>query len=178
MTMQQTGSATAVAEPRKPFEITGKHVLFAMIGFFGAIIAVNIVFVKLAVGSFPGEEVEKSYYQGLNYNDTLAEKERQAETGWRMQLVEMPRAGERAFVEVKLLKRDGTPVYHATLRGVLSRPTTDIGRQALEFYPMRDGVYRSDLANIAAGAWDLSLEAMGSEDETVELAATTRITVE
>lgn len=178
MTTQHTGSATSVTQPRKPFEITGKHVLFAMIGFFGAIIAVNIVFVKLAVQSFPGEEVEKSYYQGLNYNDALAEKERQAETGWRMQLVEMPRAGEHTVLDVKLIKRDGTPVYNAALHGVLTRPTTEIGRQELEFYPMRDGVYRSDLAEIGAGAWDLSLEAMGAGEETIELAATTRITVE
>ena len=161
----------------KSFEITGKHVLFAMILFFGVIIATNMVFVKLALGSFPGEQVEKSYYQGLYYNDVLAEKARQADAGWRMQLKEVPLIGTAPVFEVKVVNRDGKPVYDAVLQGEIVRPMTDRGRQALTFYGIGDGVYRAQLSAIEPGAWNLSLTAAERGEGSPLLAARTRILV-
>ena len=54
------------------FELKGWHVLLILMAFFGVMFSVNGVFLYHAITSFPGEDVKKSYVQGLNYNDTLA----------------------------------------------------------------------------------------------------------
>ncbi len=64
------------------FRITGWHVLAGMILFFSTIIAVNAVFISLAVQSFPGEDQRRSYVQGLEYNDVIAQRRAQAALGW------------------------------------------------------------------------------------------------
>ena len=45
--------------------IKGHHVLFALIGFFGVTIAVNVLFITLALRTFSGEGTPRSYVQGL-----------------------------------------------------------------------------------------------------------------
>lgn len=167
-----------VVKEKRSGEITGKHVLIAMICFFGLIIAVNVVFVHLAVKSFPGEEVEKSYYQGLNYNNALAEKARQAEKGWHLLLLEAPSVGGDPFIDVKLVTKDGKAVYGAFLEGELSRPTTDSGRQEVTFFPLKDGVYRAKLMPPNTGYWDLALIVRESTDGPIELSAETRINIQ
>lgn len=162
----------------KPFEITGKQVLFAIIAFFGVIIATNMVFVGMAVKSFPGEQVEKSYYQGLNYNDSLAEKARQEAKGWHLLLLETPTVEGQAFIDVKLVDRSGAPIYNALVEGALSRPTTELGRQEVSFYSLRDGVYRTEPDALGAGAWDLELRVQEKTDGPVELSANARIFVQ
>lgn len=166
-------------EEELPTRITGRHVLLAMIGFFGLIIAVNVAFVFLAVGSFPGEKVEKSYYQGLNYNDTLAERARQADIGWRLLLVSTPTAEAPPLIEVKLLSREGGPVFGANLTGKIVRPANDIGLQSLEFTALPGGLYRSTPpVPLGGGAWDLEVVARERDGEQPALTATARIVIQ
>ena len=42
-------------------ELTGKHVLFMVLAFFGVIIAVNFTMAYQAVSTFPGLEVRNGY---------------------------------------------------------------------------------------------------------------------
>ncbi len=59
------------------------HVLAAMLAFFGASSPSMSAFAAIAVRSFPGEDVRRSYLQGLHTTDTLAERRTQAALGWR-----------------------------------------------------------------------------------------------
>ena len=63
-------------------ELKGWHVLLIMLAFFGVMFSGNGVFLFHAITSFPGEDVKKSYVQGLSFNDTLADRAAQAELGW------------------------------------------------------------------------------------------------
>lgn len=86
--------------------ITGKHVLFGIIGFFAVVIAVDATFITLAVRSHPGEQVKNSYVLGLDYNREVKRREDQAALGWTAQ------AGVtegRVFV-VRLNEATGEPV--------------------------------------------------------------------
>lgn len=65
--------------------LRGIHVLWGILAFFGVMIAVQTVFVVQAVRTFPGEEVEKSYVQGLDYNQTLERRAIQRRLGWTAQ---------------------------------------------------------------------------------------------
>ncbi|MEE4210321.1 MAG: FixH family protein [Parvularcula sp.] len=158
--------------------LTGKQVLFAFVAFFTVVIVTDVVFVRLAVTSFPGEQEKKSYYQGLNYNETLAEKARQEDQGWRMQLVDVPEAEGDASVELRLIDRSGLPISAATVTGEIVRPTTERGRREIVFTASPNGVYRSDIGAIERGVWDLRLSASRFGEDEIMMSAETRIMIE
>jgi nitrogen fixation protein FixH len=63
---------------------TGYHMAAILIGFFGIVIAVNIYMAKLAIGTFGGTVVDNSYVASQNYNQWLAEAEKQEKLGWKV----------------------------------------------------------------------------------------------
>jgi nitrogen fixation protein FixH len=65
--------------------LRGIHVFWGVAVFFGLMIAVQTFFVVQAVTTFPGEEVEKSYMQGVDYNRTLERRAMQRSLGWTAQ---------------------------------------------------------------------------------------------
>ena len=60
----------------------GIHVFWCVAAFFGLMIAVQAIFVVQAVRTFPGEEAQNSYIQGLDYNRTLERRDMQRRLGW------------------------------------------------------------------------------------------------
>lgn len=144
------------------FQLRGWHVLAAVLAFFGLVTAVNVTFAVYAISSFPGEDVRRSYLQGLRYNETLAERRAQAALGWRATTMLRSDAGEAAL-EVRLTTREGAPVNGATLVGELQRPISAQFDQQLTFAPAGDGRYLARLSALKAGRWRLRAKA---ESET------------
>lgn len=139
------------------FEIRGWHVLAVILAFFAAIIAVNVTFAVYAVRSFPGEDVRRSYLQGLRYNDTLAERRAQAALGWRaVALLREEPAG--ALLEVRLTARDAA-IDGATLSGALEWPTSSQFDRSLNFEPLGGGRYVARLGDLTPGRWRLRARA-------------------
>ena len=99
---------------RQPF--TGRHLLVCLIGFFGIVIAVNIVMAVLAVRSFSGVVVENSYVASQNFNRWIAEGRREAALGWKLNV--MPVAGG---VEVQA-DRAGQPLDSGTGHVLFQHP--------------------------------------------------------
>ena len=129
--------------------ITGRHVLVAMVVFFGLIIAVDTFFIVTAYRTFSGQVASNPYEAGLAFNRTLEQRRREAALGWTAQ-VDTPEPG---VVAVRLLDKAGAPLSTLSLTGVLERPATEVGRQILDFKPAGDGWYRA--AARLDGAWDL-----------------------
>lgn len=140
------------------YQVRGWHVLAAMLAFFGAVIAVNTAFIVYAVRTFPGEDVRRSYLQGLNYNETLADRGAQAALGWRASAALVP-LDHGVEIEVILRARDGAPVTGANIVGELQWPTTDVFDRALAFEPVGDGRYRARVGELDAGRWRLRAQA-------------------
>ena len=140
------------------FEIRGWHVLTAILLFFGAIIAVNVTFAVYAVRSFPGEDVQRSYLQGLRYNDTLAERQAQAVLGWQA-AVDLRRDTDGAVLEVVLDAGSASPIDGATLIGALEWPTSAQFDRALTFEPQGNGRYVARLGALTPGRWRLRARA-------------------
>jgi nitrogen fixation protein FixH len=157
------------------FRITGRFVLLAFIAFFGVVIVTDMVFVRLAVSSFPGEEVKKSYYQGLQFNDQLAEKAEQSARGWKLTLVDLPEAGGERSIAVRLANADDKPLSGIALEGTLIRPVTDTGARELAFRGEGAGIYRAGLAGVEPGAWKLRIVADDAAEDTPALDAETRL---
>jgi len=140
------------------YVVRGWHVLAAMLAFFGAVIAVNVAFAVIAVRSFPGEDVRRSYLQGLNYNATLAERRAQAALGWQA-AAELRAEGNAASVVVELRNRDGAPIEGATVEGELTWRTATRFDRALTFAPLGEGRYAARAEGLRPGQWRLRARA-------------------
>lgn len=142
----------------KPFELRGVHVLFALLAFFGAIVAVNVVFAVAAVQTFPGEDVPRSYLQGLRYNETLAERHAQSAQGWRA-AAGIERVREGAALSVTLRTSDGAPIDGAALTGALMWPADSRRDRFLSFVQSGAGRYVANVGDLPVGRWRLRARA-------------------
>ncbi|MEM5517587.1 FixH family protein [Henriciella sp. AS95] len=146
-------------------KLKGWHVLLIMMAFFGLMFAVNGVFLYSAITSFPGEDVEKSYLQGLNYNDTLEAKREQAELGWTMRAGLADRSNETLRVEVN--NKDGLPVSRLSVLAQFRRNATTSGDTTLPMEAVADepGVYEVALPSLERGDWSIIVTAMSDVND-------------
>ena len=135
------------------FRITGWHVLFAVVAFFGVVIAVDATFLVAAYRSFPGQVSVTPYEDGLAFNRDVARRQAQAALGWSATAA--PVAGG---VQVEIADRQGAPVQGLALTGLLRRPATEAGEIALKFSEASPGRYFAT-ARPGGGAWDLEASA-------------------
>lgn len=149
------------AATRKSFELKGAHVLAALLAFFGVTIGVNIAFATFAIRSYPGEDRQSPYQQGLHYNDTLKAREAQARLGWTIKPTLIP-AKDGAMLLVKTAGANGIALPELTLDGTLRRPMADKFDTPLHFTAIGDGVFQASLPKLAPGLWELRGEARSS----------------
>lgn len=152
----------------RSFTLTGRHVLAILLGFFLMIVVANSIFITLAVKSFPGEQEKKSYLQGLNFNDRLAERDAQAALGWAVELTD-GFEGDRAVLDLQFLSDKARPVTGLAITGALARPATQTGEREFEFFETAPGVYRAEIEDIDAGAWLFEASAAGRDGEVFRL---------
>ena len=154
-------------------QLKGWHVLLIMLAFFGVMFTVNGFFLYSAITSFPGEDVEKSYLQGVHYNDTLEARRAQAELGWTV------RAGLSGAdrVAVQVTDADETPVTGLAVSAKLRRLATGAEDVTVELTAAgQPGYYAADLPEITSGQWELIVTATGgSSDVSLEARKDVRV---
>jgi len=128
--------------------LTGWHVLAIIVAFFGVTIAVNATFITLAVRTHPGEDVPRSYVQGINYNETLERRRQQAELGWRAR---MNAVDGELLIEVRDAA-DAT-VTGLLLEGQLIHQADTSQDVVLAFEERRSGLYVAELPDVENGQW-------------------------
>lgn len=139
--------------------IRGKHVLLAMLGLFGTVIAVNAVFVTLAIGTFTGVTTTSPFKEGLAYNDVLAARDAQRDLGWQSEVAFGPAAEGRDRIAVTLVDDAGRPLAGLALSGTLRRPTHGGMDQSLTWQETAPGTYEAQVALPERGNWDLVVSA-------------------
>jgi nitrogen fixation protein FixH len=132
--------------------LRGWHVLIMILIFFGVTIGVNATFITLAIGTYPGEDVPRSYVQGINYNDRLEQRRIQAELGWSAQL---NRVGDDVIVEV--LDRDNARVSGLNLLGQINHPTDTSRDCIISLREDDDALYRTRLSCHVDAGWRIKL---------------------
>jgi nitrogen fixation protein FixH len=139
-------------------ELTGRHVLFGFVAFFGVIIAVNIVMAYSAVSTFPGLEVKNGYVASQSFDERRAAQEA---LGWRAR-VEVA-DGE---LSVAIVDADGRPVQAGKVEALVGRPTSDRD----DFIPELTFNGRSYVApvTLTGGKWILHLKARSLAGEPFE----------
>jgi nitrogen fixation protein FixH len=150
------------ARAGKPFELNGWHVLAGLVGFFGAVIAIDTGMAVQAYRTFPGEVSATPFEDGVTFNRTLAERAQERALGWRAKVqATVLGAGDQfrsGRVQLRVLINDaaGQPVRGLKLDGRLERPATEAGKLERRFTETRPGVYEATAPD-TPGAWDLTL---------------------
>jgi nitrogen fixation protein FixH len=126
----------------------GWHMAAILAGFFGVIIAVNLVNARFARGTFGGVVVENSYVASQDFNQWLDEAKAQQALGWDE--VTTWRPDGRLAVAVT-----GVP-EEAVLKGLARHPLGRLPDRGLIFDRIGSGRYLSRQA-LPDGRWDLRL---------------------
>jgi nitrogen fixation protein FixH len=143
--------------PRKTRELTGKHVLFCLLGFFGVVFAVNAVLVKAATSTFGGVETSSSYKAGLMFEQDVARAEQQDALHWKIAgKLARDSAGEAAL---DISARDGTgaPLADLTAQARLAHPADERLDHAIALTRTGAGQFHG-AAQAQPGQWELIVD--------------------
>lgn len=151
--------------------IRGKHVLLAMLGLFGTVMAVNAVFVILAVGTFAGVTTASPFKEGLDYNQVLAARDAQRDLGWQGEVSVGAAAAGSERITVTLNDAAGRPLTGLALSGSLRRPTHSGIDQPLSWQEAAPGAYEAEVALPERGNWDLVVGADDGRGQPFEMKA-------
>lgn len=153
--------------------LTGKHILFWLGGTFGMVFAVNGLFIAKAVGTYPGEDVQNPYLQGVDYNQTLAQRADQASLGWKATIDGARDAAGAASISVVLESTNGTLPRGFVLSGELRHPADAELDHPLKFAQVGSNTFVTRVKNVGAGAWDVIVNA--HDEKNIPFEATRRL---
>jgi len=143
-------------------KLTGRGVFVWLLGFFGVIIAMNVYFITVSARTFRGEDEQKPYLQGVEYNDTLARRVRQQGLGWQATVSAQREPGGVVAVLVRMKSHDHIVQPGVKLAGELRHPADENRDHDLRFVEAAPGFYRAETRGVAPGAWDVLLHAQGN----------------
>ena len=136
-------------------QLTGRHVLFYLFGFFGVMLFANGVFLYFALTTFNGLENPNAYQDGVNYNVRIEAERRQAALGWAHE-VSLTQDGR---LDVSVRDRSGNAVTGLSVSGTLVRPVSDRFAREIQLDEVNTGLYRAQVSNIQSGNWIVALSA-------------------
>ena len=148
---------------KKPRELTGRAVLFWILGFFGLVFAVNGVLVQAATSTFGGLETSSSYKAGLTFKDDMASAERQANLHWKVDgKLTRDKAGEAA-IDVTVHDAKGAPVTGLSGTARLAHPATSRLDHDVTLSALGAGALHGAVA-APAGQWELIIDLNRGDD--------------
>jgi nitrogen fixation protein FixH len=139
--------------------ITGRFVLIAVISFFAVVIGVNVVMMRLAIATLPGTEVDSAYSASLAYQKEIQAAHQQDERDWKVDAHIERQADGTTRLNVNPKAQNGTPLGGLSMLGRLERPIDRRADRTFEMMEEGGGNYRGTALGVAAGQWDLVIEA-------------------
>lgn len=134
-------------------EFTGRHMALLICGFFGVVIAVNLVLAVSAGRTWTGLIVKNGYVASQEYNGVLARARAQEALGWTGTV---RREGDRLLFELR--DGEGAAVPGLEVLARLARTTHEHDDADLVFSQTPSGVYAAEQV-LAGGKWSLDLTA-------------------
>src|SRR5437899_12305138 len=144
--------------PVSPKPLTGRKVLFVLIAFFGVVIGVNMVMMKLAIQTLPGTEVDSAYSASLAYESEIVAAHGQSARNWKVDARVQRGPDGGATVQLEARDDSGKPMSGLKFQGRFERPTDRRADQPVALAEVASGVYRGSAPLITPGQWDLVLE--------------------
>ncbi|MCU0954117.1 MAG: FixH family protein [Hyphomicrobium sp.] len=163
-----TALASASGEPSPPkvarMQITGRHVLFTMLGFFGVIIATDAYLVYKAVSTFGGIETNDAYRKGLAYNERIAEERAQQSLRWTKDA-----RLEKGELRVTIRDQNNNGVENLRITAVIGRPATNAQDRTVQLTQVGSGEYTAAIGEVEPGTWVAAMEAREAQSGSERL---------
>jgi nitrogen fixation protein FixH len=145
-----------------PKPLTGGRVLAMLLAFFGVVFGVNFLMMKLAIDTLPGTEVDSAYSASLAYENEIAAAHDQGARDWKVDAHIQRGADGAATLQVEARDASGKPMSGLKFQGRFERPTDRRADRQVALAEMGIGIYRGNAPLLAAGQWDLVLEAVSA----------------
>jgi nitrogen fixation protein FixH len=142
---------------QKTRELTGKHVLFWLVGFFAMVFAVNGVLVKAATSTFGGVETSSSYKAGLMFKQDIAAAEEQDALHWRVDGKIARHAGGAAVLDISARNDAGSPLAGLDATARLARPADERLDHLVTLDRVGPGQFHGE-TQANAGQWELIID--------------------
>lgn len=149
------GKATTQDAPR---EITGRMVLFCLLGFFAVVFAVNGVMIHEALSTFGGVETESAYQAGRKYEEDVAMARAQDARQWRVEAKVEPTPDGMARIDIVARDDAGQPITGLDAAAQFERPTDSRLDRRISVIESSTGRFRGSAEALPAGQWDLVIE--------------------
>jgi nitrogen fixation protein FixH len=141
-----------------PKPLTGGKVLLMLVAFFGVVIGVNAIMMKLAIQTLPGTEVDSAYTASLAYEKEIGAARDQDARNWKVDAHIQRRADGAATLLVEARDSSGKPISGLKFQGRLERPTDRRADLPVVLAEVGIGIYRGSATQVAPGQWDVVLE--------------------
>jgi nitrogen fixation protein FixH len=133
-------------------------VLLLLVSFFGVVIGVNMIMMRLAIETLPGTEVDSAYSASLAYEKEIAAARDQDVRNWHVDAQVQRGTDGSATLRVEARDHNGRPLSGLKFQGRFERPTDRRADQAVTLAETGIGIYSGNAALIALGQWDLVLQ--------------------
>ena len=147
---------------RTPKPLTGRKVFLLLVAFFGVVIGVNLVMMRLAIQTLPGTEVDSAYSASLVYGRAITAAHDQNARNWKVD-AHVERNGQGgATLQIEARDDNGRPMSGLKFHGRFERPTDRRADLPVVLAEVGIGVYRGSALAMASGQWDLVLEGVAA----------------
>ncbi|MDK9696439.1 MAG: FixH family protein [Siculibacillus sp.] len=159
---------TSLNEKREPenggYRLTGRHVLFILLGAFAFVFAVNGVMIWKALDSFPGVVTQSSYRDSQRFNRSIAEAQAQASRGWRVDAKAERVTDGRVVVRLEAHDAAGAPISGVAFKAMLLHPANRAHDHVVPLQKVAgaDGAFEGAATGVTEGKW--GLEILGEND--------------
>ncbi len=143
-------------------EFTGRHMLIAMLAFFGVIIAVNITMAFFASSTWTGLVVKNSYVASQEFNAKLEKAKAQEDMGWTSKI-----ALNGQDLELTIADAKARPLAALNVVAKVYRPVAEAEDHGVALSEKRPGVYGATV-DLNPGLWEVAVMATGRNDEVYE----------
>lgn len=123
--------------------------------FFIGLAGLEGVLITLSVNSFTGLSETDPYRRGLDYNQTIAARERDHALGWRVSVGFEPEGALRGLVKVAARDAAGSELKGARISGTAEHPVGGREPVKIAFGALESGSAEGLLAVDAPGRWFL-----------------------
>jgi len=145
--------------PTQPKQFTGRHMLLAMLAFFGVIIIVNLTMAAFATRSWTGLVVKNSYVASQAFNRELEQAKLQAARGWTGDITY-----SKGAVVLSLADKSGQPVVLDTSIVQIGRPAFEQEDHRVEMVHQGNGIYHAE-DKLQPGIWQVSVRGTSSQGD-------------
>ena len=137
-------------------ELTGRQVLWMLLGFFGVVFAANAIMARVAIQTFRGLANDHAYTEGLDYNHQIQSAHDQDALGWAVNGALTRIAPGRTRITVTQMNAQREASENVTVDLAFEHPADRERDKVLTLVKTAPGHYSGEV-EIEPGQWGLTL---------------------